>query len=336
MSRQYRIGVMSFSDGRRRVHEGLKAGILEQEERIAQALASLGAEPVRASDVSFTPRMAVSAAREMLAGDAAGVVFNIPVFAFPNLSLLAADVLRKPLALLSPGDAGLPGMGGLLAAGGAAEQAGHHQVRIWGPVDRPEIRRELDVFVRAAGARHGLCGQVYGQFGGRSIGMVTGVSSSVIDWHRTFGVDMDHVDQHEIVRVAELIEDAERERIVDWLEAHMGRIHYADGSKLTRATLKFQAACAAAVKRIIAEREFDFVGIKCHYDMSEYVCTQCLSAAFLPSRIDWDGPREPIACACEADSDGAMTMQILQLLSDEPLQRATRALDHVQLRGAVD
>ena len=88
--------------------------------------------------------------------------------------------------------------------------------------------------------------------------------------------------------------------------------------KLSPATLRRQAACAIAVKQIIDDRQFDFVGIKCHYDLSEYHCTQCLSAAFLPSRLDWDGPREPVACACEADGDGAMTMQVLQLLADAP------------------
>ena len=312
------IGVISFSDGRKRVHEGLEAGILLHQDRICEAIRVSGGDPVAAAAVVFTPRMAVQEAKRILAADVAGVAFNIPVFAFPNLSVLAAVVLQKPLAVLSPGEEGLPGMGGLLAAGGAIEQVNLFHRRIWGPLDRPRARHQLETFVRAAGARHKLCGQVYGQIGGRSIGMVTGVASSNVDWLRSFGVDIDHVDESEILRLAETVDDAERTRIVEWLESNVGRVAYEDGSKLTRETLKQQAACAAAVKQIIRDHEFDFIGIKCHYDMSEYTFTQCLSAAFLPGTEDWDGKREPIVCSCEADGDGALTMQILQLLSGKP------------------
>jgi L-fucose isomerase-like protein len=64
-------------------------------------------------------RMAVQEAKRLVAQDVCAVIFNIPVFAFPNLSVIAADVLQKPIAVLSPGEPGLPGMGGMLAAGGA-------------------------------------------------------------------------------------------------------------------------------------------------------------------------------------------------------------------------
>ena len=313
-----RIGLLSFSDGRRRVHEALKPGISDHAAGIEKVLGDMEVDVVPGAEVIFTPRLAVREAKRLLAADVAGVVFNLPVFAFPKLSAIAARIMQKPVALLSPGESTLPGMGGMLAAGGALEQIGIFQQRIWGPLDLPANRKALQTFVRAAGARHTLCGQVYGQIGGRSIGMLTGVSSSTIDWYRTFGVDSDHVDQSEILRLARDVDDAARERVVTWLETHLGAVHYRIGSKLTRETLKEQCAHAMAVKQIIADHQFDFLGIKCHYDMSEYYCTQCLSAAFLPGTVDWDGPREAMACACEADGDGGMTMQILKLISGLP------------------
>ncbi len=312
-----RIGLLSFSDGRLRVHEGLCAGIVEQQERLRGLIEEAGAEAV-AGQVVHTPRMAAREARALLAADVAGVVFNLSVFAFPNFAAIAARLLGRPIALLSPAEPGLPGMGGMLAAGGALHQMGVPHERIWAPYEGEEARRRLGVFVRAAGARHRLQGQVYGQIGGRSIGMLTGVSSSPAEWLRIFGVDIDHADESEILRLAEEVDDAERERIVGWLEQNLRSVGYADGSKLTRESLKYQVACAAAVKRLAAERQFDFVGIKCHFDLSEYDCTQCLSAAFLPSLIDWDGRRAPMVCACEADGDGALTMQVLQLVSGLP------------------
>jgi L-fucose isomerase len=43
-----------------------------------------------------------------------------------------------------------------------------------------------------------------------------------------------------------------------------------------------------------------------------------MSAAFLNDPYDWNGPKEPVPLACEADSDGALSMQILKLISGKP------------------
>jgi L-fucose isomerase len=318
MADKVNIGIISFSDGRKRVHDGLLPGILEHQSALATVVESLGATPVVADQVAWTPRTAVAQAKALVAEDVAALVVNLPVFAFPNLACIAAVVAAKPVAVCSPGEPQLPGMGGMLGAAGALRQIGLYEERIWGPYRSPKTKEKLESFVRAAATRHRMRGQVYGQIGGRSIGMMTGTTASPAEWLRVFGVDIDHVDESEILRRAALVADTDRERIVGWLEGNLGAVRYEEGSKLTRDTLKEQAACAAAVKGIIEERQFDFVGIKCHYDMSEYHCTQCLSAAFLPFTRDWDGEREPVACGCEADGDGAMTMQILQLLSGAP------------------
>ena len=53
--------------------------------------------------------------------------------------------------------------------------------------------------------------------------------------------------------------------------------------------------------------------------MSRHYCTECVCAAFCNDPYDWDGAKEPVVYACEADSDAALTMQILKLLTDEPV-----------------
>jgi len=62
----------------------------------------------------------------------------------------------------------------------------------------------------------------------------------------------------------------------------------------------------------------DFVGLKCHYEMSAFLGVQCLGATFLNDPYDWLGPKDPTPLACEADSDGALTMQLLNLISGKP------------------
>ena len=92
-----------------------------------------------------------------------------------------------------------------------------------------------------------------------------------------------------------------------------------DGVQLTLEKLKRQIRCYEATKRLVKEKQLDFLGVKCHYELSRHYCTQCLSAAFMNDPYDWDGPKEPTAFACEADSDAGLTMQMLKLLTDEPV-----------------
>jgi len=49
--------------------------------------------------------------------------------------------------------------------------------------------------------------------------------------------------------------------------------------------------------------------------MSDHFVLQCLNQMLLNDPYDADGPKEPIVSSCEADHDGALTMQILKLLS---------------------
>ena len=50
-------------------------------------------------------------------------------------------------------------------------------------------------------------------------------------------------------------------------------------------------------------------------DLTNHHVPQCLSAAFLPGSYDASGEQKPVPMACEADGDGALSMQILGLVS---------------------
>ena len=108
------------------------------------------------------------------------------------------------------------------------------------------------------------------------------------------------------------------EKAFKWLSDNVKEIKY-DGKQLTPEKLKTQIRHYEATKRIVKEKNYDFIGVKCHYEMSRHYCTQCMSAAFMNDPYDWDGPKEPVVFACEADSDAALTMQILKLLTGKPV-----------------
>ena len=313
-----KIGLLSFSDGRERVHRNLSPGIAENGLLIQKKLEETGeVKVVVAPEIIWRHAQARDQARAVAAAGTDGTIMNIPVFAFPNLARIAAAWAQPPFLAFSPAFGGLPGLGGLLGAAAGLEQTGLSCEKVYGSLEEKETAGKLMSFCRAAHAVNGLRGSVLGLIGGRSIGMVTGEINPDL-YYSVFGLDVDHFDQSEILRRAPLVPADKVEKAFRWLEERVGEIAY-DGQKLTQANLKTQIRHYYATKEIIEERQFDFVAVKCHYEMSEYYSTQCLSAAFLNDPYDWEGKKEPVVCACEADADGAITMQILKLLSGKPV-----------------
>ena len=312
-----RLGLISFSDGRLRVHEGLAPDIQNHEIKIKNILEATGeVEIFLADSIVHSPETARQQAQQMAARDLDGVILNIAVFAFPNFVVLAAQACDRPILLLGPHDSRYPGLTGLLASGGALTQVGIAHERLWIDLDDPDMPGEVLRFARPAAAAKRLRGQVYGLIGGRSIGMYTGAAPAEL-WQRLFGVDVDHVDQSEIVRLAKLVPDAEVKRARKWLEEHVAEV-VIDGLQLTPEKFDFELRCWIALKQIVVDHQFDFVGLKCHFDMSEFFSVQCLGATFLNDPYDWQGPKQPVPLACESDSDAALTMQLLALTSGKP------------------
>ena len=200
---------------------------------------------------------------------------------------------------------------------GALHHLGIDHFRVAGDVKDKEVLDKYITFAKCAKVVSSLNGQKYGLIGGRSLGMYS-ATVSMQDWQEKFGIDVDHLDQSEIVRLSETIPQEQVDKAFQWLTKNIGSIQY-DGVRLTEEKLKTQIKFYEATKKIIEKNNYDFVGVKCHYEMSRNYCTQCISAAFCNDPYDWDGPKEPVVFACEADSDAALTMQILKMLTNEPV-----------------
>jgi L-fucose isomerase len=66
---------------------------------------------------------------------------------------------------------------------------------------------------------------------------------------------------------------------------------------------------------LIERQGLDFVAVKCQPELSDGYVSQCVAHMLLNGIVDAEGPKAPIVHACESDADGALTMQILHLLS---------------------
>lgn len=313
-----KIGIIGFSDGEPAVHEELKSIVQKQVDSIVSEVRALDVmDLVTASTLVNSPATAKSTALEMIAQGVDGVIFSYGVFSFPNFSAIAAQFLKMPVLLMANLNPDWPGMVSMLASGGALNQLGIQHFRAAGDIRDIEVRDKVVSFARCAHVVGKLRGSTYGLVGGRSLGMYS-ATVSMQDWQQKFGIDVEHIDQSEIIRLAEEVPADKVEKAFAWLTENTKDIKY-DGVQLTPEKLKRQIRHYEATKRLTAEKNLDFVGVKCHYELSRHHCTQCISAAFMNDPYDWDGPKEPTAFACEADSDAGLTMQILKLLTDSPV-----------------
>lgn len=148
-----RVGILSFSDGRTSVHAGLAEYICECRTKIQTALEKTGEVEFCSSDKIVSgngeaKEFALELKREL--PDV--VIFNVPIFAFPNFSLIAASVLKIPILVISNINGELPGLGGLQAACNLMRQCGYYCEKIWGNMEDEETLNRVMSFLRAGHA----------------------------------------------------------------------------------------------------------------------------------------------------------------------------------------
>jgi L-fucose/D-arabinose isomerase len=318
-----------MSDGREGVHRDIEKFARRVEAEISASLEESGHEVVRAREVVWTNRLAVSEARRVADTRPDLTIFNIPVWAFPHFSMLAAGETPGPLLLFSNINPEQPGMVGMLAAAGGLDQIGRTYGRAYGDVSEPAVVARLDAHVRAGAAVRALQGSTFGRIGGRPMGMYTAVSNAD-QWMEQFGVDVEEIDQWELVRRSGGVDGRKVRAAREWLEGHAGGVHY-DGERLTLELLERQIRTYYVMRELIEEWNLDFSGIKAQPELTNNFCTMDITEAFLNDPYDWDGPKEPHVCSTEADMDAALTMQLLKMISATPVLFADMRHYHADL-----
>lgn len=318
MPKKRRLGILTFSDGRKAVHEELLPVNQKFLDQLVKTLEDTGElELVVGEKIIYRTEQAKEEADRLKAAKVDGTILNFSIWSFPHLPVIAAENGQGPYLLLSNLNPNYPGLIAMLAAAGCLDQLGIRHSRLWGDINEQAVVDRILKFSRASSVVNQLKGETCGLFGGRSMGMYIGAIDTR-QWQVEFGVDLEHVDQYEIVLRSETIPEKRVEKAFQWLTDHVRKIVY-DGKGLTPEKLKTQIRSYFATKDIIQERDFHFVGIKCQPELSDHFVTQCLSQAFLNDPYDMEGKKDPIVCGCEADLDGSLTMEVLKHLTDSPV-----------------
>lgn len=312
MIRKPKIALLTVAETRDEFYKKRKS-IVDSE--LASYTANLGediewviTEPVR--DISAAMRCADKARSELVDG----AILHVPIWASPNLVVRMATLLDCPLLVAGNDREDSSSLVGTLAAAGALGQIGRAAGRVFGNIANEVFQQKIRSFAVAARTVNELRRSSYCILGGRSLGINT-TMADFLQWQKLFGIETDHRDQYEIVWRSELVDPARTDIYIEWLRKQ--GVTFCFNELFTMDSLRKQVNSYIAIKEIIAEGKYDFLGLKCQPEMSDHHVIQCLAIAMLNDTVDADGPKRTIPTSCEADSDGALTMRILSLLAEE-------------------
>ncbi len=165
-------------------------------------------------------------------------------------------------------------------------------------------RRKMLAWARACRVRQLAARARYGHLGGKCLSMMT-ADSDANQWRRQFGIDVDHAEQWTLIHEAEAIEESEVRPLVQQWRGEFASIDVADE------VLGKSARLYLAGKRMFARNRWDFVGVKCQFELLDNYLAPCLPIAL------WND--EGIVVACETDMNAALTMFALCHASGMPV-----------------
>lgn len=310
--KKIRVGILTFSDGRNYIHQEMLETNKQYQETLAKELEKCGYIDVFAgSEIIGDAKTAKKEGMALASAHVDVTICNYSIWCYPHLTAIATQFAPGPFVMFCNLHPSKCGMVGMMAAAGTMDQLGRKYTKVWGDIKDEDVLESLLKTIRAASAVANLKGQTMGVFGGRPLGMYTAVSN-LDQWQQMFGIDVDHCEQHEIIRRAPNIDQNKVTKAREFLEKFSHVLY--DGKKLTPEIFEKQIRTYYALREIITEKNYDFIGIKSIGDLTDYWCTVDVAEAFLNDPYDWDGPKEPIVAATEADMDGALTMQIFKNL----------------------
>jgi L-fucose/D-arabinose isomerase len=317
------IGIVMLNDERAHVYEWNNPMNVKVMDRWAEVLrAGLknedGSAPeiVLASKIVTSVRVAQEVGEELSRQNVKQLilcynVWNFPFFVWPLVNSLGRDI---PILNLSNNNGEYPGNVGLLATDGALRQAGVRTHRIVGDQEDAGTQQQVFDWIRASQAATTMKNEVFGIYGGHSMGMETGYFH-LVPTLKALGTTARQIDQLWLVEMMKEVSDSEVNKAYAWFQEMLGDRLLLDGDMLTEETLKTQIKLYCAMRDVNIEKGFDFCGLKGQREMTEYVCLGDVPEMVMNDPYDWNGPKEPMVCATEADAYAAITMQMLKYVT---------------------
>jgi len=244
-------------------------------------------------------RQAVAAAA---AWKADCVLMLVTGFHVPGLVMSAARDVTVPLILWAVPSETWSLVGGSLDRGAIADLGIEH-LWLYGDVQSQCAVRAYN-YMRAAMIVARLRNATYGLVGGRAYDMMC-TTFDYTQLQTQFGVFTHHIDQMDMYLRAQAQDSARVAAAAKRITA--GR----EVIDVPEVVMDRSVRLYLALRDMVDEYHWDFVGVKCQPEMINNYCSVCIGMAQLND--------EGVPTACECDTSGVLTSYMMALLADEPV-----------------
>jgi len=210
--------------------------------------------------------------------------------------------MRKPVIVYAINDSRVWSIGGLGATKGGFDEIGIDSRLIYGNIKDGNIIKKIVSYSKASMAKNILRKSRYGAIGGQAIGILTGIVDAN-QWLRDFGILTGFLDQYTLVVEGEKIPLEEIRDCYNKIKEEYRAVP--EFNDVFEKSIRIYLA----LEKIIKQEHYDFIGVKCMFDLSDNYCSACLAQSRLANR--------DYVSACIGDCNSALSAYILSLLKDE-------------------
>jgi len=276
----------------------------ETTDRVVNALQISGLEIIEYPEVIVSIQSSLGAVNKFRESNVDCVIIFIDTWNWANQIVQAAREVNLPLILWAIPLPAKWSIGGLAVTHGSLDESGIEHEVVYGFPEDDGVMDKILNYSSAAMVINSLKRSRYGSIGGPGMGIYTGIVPAN-QWLKEFGISVGFTDQYTVVVEAEKVSRKEVEDYYEELKKDYNKIPPLDEIMERSIKLYF------GLKKIIKEEGYNFTGVKCTFDLSDNYCSACLGQ----SRLGKEG----FPTACLSDANGALTMYIMRLLTDEPL-----------------
>lgn len=239
------------------------------------------------------------------------LIVYVGTWTYSNTSVMASIKANVPVIVWANSNIETFGIVGGSIVRGALDEVGIKSYLVYGDFEDERVLGELKTLCSGIAGATKLRGTVYGEGGSRCMGMYT-ARIDPSEWMARFGIDVDGFEQVDIIERSKKYSDQEAKEFLSWMKKEFGGIEVKDEVMFAQIKLYF------ALRELIKEKNYDFISVKCLPEMPSCYTTFCVAHALLnDTSNDGFGENCSFVTACEADSNGALTMQILNNITGE-------------------
>ncbi|MDD5708651.1 MAG: L-fucose/L-arabinose isomerase family protein [Kiritimatiellae bacterium] len=272
---------------------------------VREAVSGLGAQVCDCGEIARTAQAMTAQGESLRRERIHALVIYVGTWTYSNTAVMASIKADVPVIVWANANVETFGIVGGAIVRGALEEVGIRNFMLYGDYKDPRTLAKLKTLCHGIAGATKLRGMTYGEGGGRCMGMLT-ARIDPSEWMSRFGIDVDNFDQVDVMRRAKLVPEEAARKLLDWMRKEFGGIEVKDDVMLA------QARMYLALRELIEEKHYDFIAVKCLPEMPSCYTTFCVAHALLnDSSDDGFGQRQSFVAACEADANGALTMQIL-------------------------